>query len=159
MKTHIGRRVLLASLAALVVAACAVSAAAGAAPTVLRFTIAETNPDDYLTQACGFPVATAVKGVIIFRIFDNDGTGIVGSSTSSISATAMAGDNTFRLPPSAGVDLLVRRPSGDLFDITAGQQFELAGVTISDLNTGEVLVAPHHSTSVETATVCAALAA
>ena len=159
MNGKMARRAAVASLVALVVAAFAASAAAGAAPIVLRFTVAETNPDEYLTQACGFPVETRVQGVVVFRIFDNDGTGIVGVTTSDIGATAIAGDNTYRLPRSAGVDLLLTLPSGDLIDISAGQRFELAGVTISDISTGELLVVPHHSTSVDTAQVCAALAA
>ena len=159
MNGKIATRVAVASLIALIVAASAASAAASAAPIVLRFTVAETNPDEFLTQACGFPVETRVRGVVVFRIFDNDATGIVGVTTSDIGATAIAGDNTYRLPRSAGVDLLLTRPSGDLIDISAGQQFELAGVTISDISTGELLVVPHHSTSVDTAQVCAALAA
>ena len=159
MNGKMATRVAVASLVALIVAAFAASAAAGAAPIVLRFTVAETNPDEFLTQACGFPVETRVQGVVVFRIFDNDATGIVGVTTSDIGATAIAGDNTYRLPRSAGVDLLLTLPSGDLIDIGAGQQFELAGVTISDISTGELLVVPHHSTSVDTAQVCAALAA
>jgi hypothetical protein len=159
MNGKMATRMAVASLVALIVAAFAASAAAGAAPIVLRFTVAETNPDEFLTQACGFPVETRVQGVVVFRIFDNDATGIVGVTTSDIGATAIAGDNTYRLPRSAGVDLLLTLPSGDLIDISAGQQFELAGVTISDISTGELLVVPHHSTSVDTAQVCAALAA
>ena len=159
MKRNIRRKVVIASLAALIVAACGASAAAGAAPTVLRFTVDETFADDVLTQACGFPVQTTVKGVVIFRIFEQTGaTGVVGVISSDIGATAMAGGNTYRLPRSAGVDLLLLLPSG-LYDIVAGQQFELAGVTISNVITGDVLVAPHHSTSVATADICAALAA
>ena len=113
MNGKMARRAAVASLVALVVAAFAASAAAGAAPIVLRFTVAETNPDEFLTQACGFPVETRVQGVVVFRIFDNDATGIVGVTTSDIGATAIAGDNTYRLPRSAGVDLLLTLPSGD----------------------------------------------
>jgi len=160
MKSKLGKRIVVASLAAVLVgAAFGASAASGAAPVVLHFTIDETNPDDFLSQECGFPVQTHAQGVITFRIFQNDATGVVGVITSSVGTTAIAGGNTYQLPRSAGVDLLVRRPSGDLIDLAAGRQFDLAGVTISDLTTGELLVQPHHSTSVDTAQVCAALAA
>jgi hypothetical protein len=153
------KKVLLLAVVALGLAGVAASSASPAAPQILRFTVDETNPDDYLTAACGFPVDVHAQGQITFIIGSFDGTGLAGMSTANIAATAMANGETYRLPRSVGVDLLLVRPNGDVIDVTAGQQFELAGATIVDLTTDQILVSPHHSTSASTDEICAALTA
>src|SRR5262249_39553690 len=131
------RKVLVLALVALVAAGIGASSAWAAAPQILRFTIDETNPDDVLSAACGFPVDIHAAGQITFTIGSFDGTGFAGMSTVNIASTAMANGKTYRLPRGVGVDLLLVRPNGDVIDVTAGQAFELAGATIADLSTGE----------------------
>jgi hypothetical protein len=152
------RKVLVLALVAVVAAGIGASSAWSAAPQILRFTIDETNPDEVLSDACGLPVDVRADGQITFKIGSFDGTGFAGMSTANIALTAMANGKTYRLPRSVGVDLLLVRPNGDVIDVTAGQQFELAGATIVDLTTDEILVSPRHSTSVSTEEICAALA-
>lgn len=70
-----GRRVLVAALASGVAALALAVPAVGAPPTVERIEVDETTPDEFLTEACGFPVTTHAKGHLVVIESGGEGTG------------------------------------------------------------------------------------
>ncbi|MGX5653903.1 hypothetical protein ACWKWC_03945 [Geodermatophilus nigrescens] len=133
-----------ARLAAVTVGAGAVllglAAPALAAPPVIeRFPIDETEPDPFLTAACGVPVTSTVVGLVTTRTFGRDGTGPTDLTTINLTVTATAGDNTIRFR-NVGADLIRRTPDGQLVLSIIGQvPFDFNGVLKIDFETGEVI--------------------
>lgn len=143
----------------LVVAAIVVPGAWAGKPTIERFDIDETASDEFLTEACGFPVTTQARGHVIVRTFSGEGTGPAELRTLNIALIAMAGGNTYRFRD-VGADLVRVEPDGTAILMIIGQvPFGFTGLLKIDLETGEAILEPHHSLEGRLEEACAALSA
>ena len=139
------RRVIAWLAATMTVTAVLATGAAAAQPTIERFEVDESFPDDFLTEACGVPVTTSARGHVILRTFSGDGTGPVELRTLNISLTATAGDNVYRFRD-VGADLVRVEPDGTAILMIVGQvPFGFTGALKIDLATGETILEPQHS--------------
>ena len=103
------------------------------------------------------PVTTRLQGFVIFRTFDDSGTGVVELNTFSLSLTATAGDRTFRFRD-VGADLVRIEPDGTAVLQIIGQvPLEFAGVLKVDLDTGEVILEPRDRSEWQIERACTAL--
>jgi hypothetical protein len=144
---------------AFVVAALVAPGAFAGKPTIERFDVDETSPDDFLTEVCGVPVTTRAEGHVIVRTFAGGSTGPVELRTLNIGLTAMAGDNTYRFRD-VGADLVRVEPDGTAILMIIGQvPFGFTGVLKIDLETGEAILEPQHSLEGNVEEACAALTA
>src|SRR5687768_14961087 len=126
--------------ATMAVAAVFAAGAAAAKPTIERFQVDESFPDDFLTEACGVPVTTTARGHVILRTFSDGGTGPVELRTINVGLTARAGDNVYRFRD-VGADLVRVEPDGTVILMITGQvPFEFSGVLKIDLATGETIL-------------------
>jgi hypothetical protein len=131
--------------------------ASGAPPTFERIPVDDTFADEFLTDACGVPVTTTVRGHIIVRTFSGEGTGVAELTTISLSFTATAGERTFRFRD-VGADLVRIEPDGTAVLSIIGQvPFDFAGVLKIDLETGEAILEPRDRSEEQLARACAAL--
>ena len=145
--------------AAAVLAAVAAPGAFAATPTFERITVDETFDDEFLTEACGFPVTVRVQGHMTVRTFDRDGKGTLAVRTLNTSATLMANGKTYRLRD-VGADVTRVTPTGDEIVMIIGQiPFGWTGVFKINTTTGEVIHEPQHSTEADVEEACAALSA
>jgi hypothetical protein len=147
----------LAWLAGLLVLGALVAPGASAGkPTIERFDIDQTFSDDFLSAACGIPVTTRVAGHVIVRTFPN-GTGPAQLRTLNLGFAAMAGGNTFRFRD-VGADLVRIEPDGTAILMIIGQvPFDFTGVLKIDLETGEAILEPQHTTGDRVDRACAVL--
>jgi hypothetical protein len=153
------RRVIGWLTATMTVAALLASGAAAAKPTIERFDVDESFPDDFLTEACGVPVTTTARGHVILRTFPGEGTGVVELRTINVGLTARAGDNVYRFRD-VGADLVRVEPDGTAILMITGQvPFEFSGVLKIDLDTGETILEPQHSLEGRVEEACAKLTA
>lgn len=155
------RRSIITWLAGILVAVQTVAApgATAVAPSFERFDIDETFSDGFLTEACGVDVTTHAEGHVILRVLSGEGTGLVELNTLNIGLTAMAGDNTYSFRD-VGADLIRIEPDGTAVLSIIGQTpFGFAGVLKIDLETGDVILEPHHSLEGNVEKACAALTA
>jgi hypothetical protein len=145
-----GRRVVVAALASVLAAAVLALPAVGAPPTVERIEVDETSPDEFLTEACGFPVTTHMKGHLVVIESGGEGTGLVAVRT--------ANGKTYRFRD-VGADQVRRTPDGyDILMIIGQLPFGFTGVLKVNETTGEVVLEPQHSTESDLEDACAALA-
>lgn len=145
--------------ATMTVAALLASGAAAAKPTIERFDVDESFPDDFLTEACGVPVTTTARGHVILRTFPGEGTGVVELRTINVGLAARAGDNVYRFRD-VGADLVRVEPDGTAILMITGQvPFEFSGVLKIDLDTGETILEPQHSLEGRVEEACAKLTA
>jgi hypothetical protein len=145
--------------ATMAVAAVFAAGAAAAKPTIERFQVDESFPDDFLTEACGVPVTTTARGHVILRTFSDNGTGPVELRTINVGLTARAGDNVYRFRD-VGADLVRVEPDGTAILMITGQvPFEFSGVLKIDLATGETILEPQHSLEGRVEEACAKLTA
>jgi len=153
-----GRRVVVAALTTVLAAAVLAFPAAGAPPAVERIDVDETTPDEFLTEACGFPVTTHAKGHVIVVESAREGTGVIAVRTLNIRLTATANGKTYRFRD-VGADLVRRTPDGDEILMIIGQlPFGFTGALKINTTTGEVILEPQHSTESDLEDACAALA-
>jgi hypothetical protein len=146
----------LAVLGALLVVVLGATAAAAEAPVKEVFQIDETFEDEFLTEECGVPVTTTVTGRVTLFSFP-DGTVLQDLTTLNISFVATAGDNQARFRDVGGDQVRVQ-PDGTLILSIIGQvPFDFTGVLKINLDTGEVILEPHHD--VDTTRVCERLTA
>jgi hypothetical protein len=139
------------------VAALLASGATAAKPVFERIDIDETAPDDFLTDACGVAVSTRAQGQVITRTFSGGGTGPAVVRTINLALTATAGDNVYRFRD-VGADLERIEPDGTAILMIVGQvPFDFTGVLKIDLETGEAILEPQHSTAENLEEACAAL--
>ena len=147
----------LACVLAVVAGVLAPGASAAGAPTIERFDIDETTPDEFLTGTCGVDVMTHAQGHVIVRTFSGEGTGLVELRTLNIALTAMADGNTYRFRD-VGADQVRVEPDGTAVLLIIGQvPFGFTGVVKIDLETGEVILEPQHSLEGNLEKACAAL--
>ena len=131
--------------------------AAAAPPAIERITINETFTDDFLTEACGVPVTTTVRGRVTLRTFSGEGTGPATLNTLNLAFTATAGDRVVRVRDVGG-DLVRIRPDGTAVLYIFGQvPFEFAGILKIDLETGEAILEPRDRSEWQLARACRAL--
>jgi hypothetical protein len=144
---------LLAVLGALLVVALgATTAAAAAAPVKETITFSDTFQDEVLTEACGVAVTTTVTGRITFFTFPDRPVGPQDLTSVHVDILATAGDNQARFKD-VGIDLVRVEPDGTVVLMVVGQvPFEFTGVLKVNLDTGEVILEPHHT--VDTTRVC-----
>ena len=155
------RKAVIASLAGMLVLGALLAPGASAGkPTLQRIEIDESFPDDFLTEACGVPVTTRALGHIVLRTFTGGGgTGPAELATISVGLTATAGENTIRFRD-VGADLVRIEPDGTAILMITGQvPFEFTGVLKIDLETGEAILEPQHTTEERVEKACAALTA
>jgi hypothetical protein len=146
-----------ATLAAITATATAAPASAQEPPVVERVPIEVTFPDEFLTEVCGVPVTTTVTGSVRTITFSGEGTGLREVTTLNLKLIASADGNTFRFRD-LGADLVRVEPDGTAILMIIGQiPFSFTGVMKIDLETGEVILEPQHSTEDELAEACAVL--
>ena len=143
----------------LVVAAVVAPGASAGKPTIDRFDVDETFPDDFLTEACGVPVMTHAQGHVAVRTFSGGGAGPAEITTLNIALTAMAGANTYRFRDVGADHVQVKKDGTTILMIIGQIPFEFTGVLKIDLQTGEVILEPHHSLEGRIEEACAALTA
>ena len=148
------RIVLLAALAALTASLAIAQVGVAAGPTIVTDTIADSFPDDFLSEECGVDVWTTVTGQRTSREFERD-QGVQVVNTVNVSLVAQAGDNVFRFRD-VGADVVQVAPDGTLTLLIIGQvPFSWTGVLKIDPTTEEVILEPHW---VDTTRACAVLA-
>jgi hypothetical protein len=147
----------LAVLGALLVVLLGATAAAAQKPVKEVIQVNESFADDDLTDACGVPVTTTATGRVTIFTFPN-GQVLQEMTTLNISLVATAGDNQARFRD-VGIDQVRMQPDGTLILSIVGQvPFDFTGVMKINLDTGEVILEPHHET-VDTTRVCERLTA
>ena len=145
----------LAVLGALLVVVLGATAAAAQKPVKEVIPVNDTFADDFLTEECGVPVTTTATGRV--TVFTFDGKVLQDLTTLNISLVATAGDNQARFRD-VGIDQVRVQPDGTVILSIVGQvPFEFTGVMKINLETGEVILEPHHE--VDTTRVCERLTA
>jgi hypothetical protein len=145
----------LAVLGALLVVVLGATGAAAQAPVKEVIQVNETFADEFLTEECGVPVTTTATGRV--TVFTFNGTVLQEMTTLNISLVATAGDNQARFRD-VGIDQVRVQPDGTVILSIVGQvPFEFTGVMKINLETGEVILEPHHE--VDTTRVCERLTA
>ena len=140
-----------------VVAAVVVPGALADQPVMERFDLDESFADEFLTEECGVPVTTHIRGHIIFRTFE-DGRN-VEVNTLNFALTATADGNTYGFRD-VGVDhLQVMKDGTEIISIVGQVPFGFIGVLKINLTTGEVVHEPGHDISGRLEEACAALTA
>jgi hypothetical protein len=143
---------LYVGLAALLVFALAETAAAVGKPETETITFSDTFEDEFLTDACGVDVTTSVDGRITFFTFPDQPVGPQDITSVHVNFVATAGDNSVRFKD-VGIDLVRVEPDGTVVLMVIGQvPFEFTGALKIDLDTGEVILEPHHA--VDTTRAC-----
>jgi hypothetical protein len=138
-------------------AALLASGATAGKPVFERIDVNETTLDPFLTAACGVPVTTHAEGHVIARTFTGGGTGPAAVRTLNIGLTATAGDNVVRFRD-VGVDVELIEPDGTAVLLIIGQvPFDFTGVLKIDLETGDAILEPQHSTAENLEKACATL--
>jgi hypothetical protein len=145
----------LALLGALLAVVLGATAAAAQAPEKEVTPIDDTFDDEFLTEACGVPVTTTATGRI--TTFTFEGVVLQELTTVSVSFVASAGDNQARFRD-VGIDQVRVQPDGTVILSIVGQvPFDFTGVLKINLDTGDVILEPHHD--VDTTRVCERLTA
>lgn len=138
-------------------AALLASGATAGKPVFQRIDVNETSPDPFLTAACGVPVTTHAEGHVIARTFTGGGTGPAVVRTLNIALTATAGGNVYRFRD-VGADVERIEPDGTAILMIIGQvPFDFTGVLKIDLETGDAILEPQHSTAENLEKACAVL--
>ena len=153
------RRGRIALLFGAVVASVLATAASAGAPTIERFNVDETVPDPFLTAVCGVAVTVHSEGHVIVRTFSGTGSGPAEIRTLNIINTISAGENSYRVRD-VGADHVQIKPDGTAILMIIGQiPFVFTGVLKLDLDTGDAILEPQHSTEDRIEDACAALTA
>jgi hypothetical protein len=143
--------------AVFVVAALIAPGAMAAQPTIERFDVDESFPDEFLTKECGVEVTVHAEGHFILRTFDGEATGPAELRTINIALTATADGNTYAFRD-VGADLVRIEPDGTAILMITGQiPFAFTGLLKIDLETGEAILEPQRSREKEVEEACAVL--
>jgi hypothetical protein len=146
------RVVAVLGLLAMLLFTFAEAATAGGKPVKETITISETFEDDFLSDACGVDVTTSVEGQITFFTFPDRPVGPQELTSFHLTLVATAGDNS-AVFHDVGIDLVRVVPDGTVVLMIVGQvPFEFTGALKVNLETGEVILEPHHE--VDTTRVC-----
>lgn len=154
---HIFSRISWAAALVACTAVVAAGPAVAAPPVIERVQFEDSFHDEFLTEACGVDVTTALSGRVTTITSSGEDPRLIQVRTINVGLTATAGDNTFRFRD-VGADMLRVEPDGTLVLSIIGQvPFDFTGVLKIDLDTGEAILEPHHF--LDTARACAALTA
>jgi hypothetical protein len=135
---------LLAILGALLTVVVGATAAAAQAPVKETIPLSGTFQDEFLTEACGVEVTVTATGSITFFTFPDRPVGPQDLVTVNVALVATAGDNEVRFR-NVGIDLVRVEPDGTVILSIVGQiPAEFTGVMKINLDTGEVILEPHH---------------
>ena len=94
---------------------------------------------------------------MIVRTFTGGGTGVDTVRTLNIALTATAGGNVYRFRD-VGADVVRIEPDGTAILMIIGQvPFDFTGVLKIDLETGDAILEPQHSTAENLEKACAVL--
>jgi hypothetical protein len=146
----------LVALGGLLVVVLGATAAAAQAPEKEVIQVDDTFEDEFLSEACGVEVTTTITGRVTVFTFP-DGTVLQELTTLNLAIVATAGDNQARFRD-VGIDQVRVQPDGTVILSIVGQvPFGFTGVMKIDLETGEVILEPHHI--VDTTRVCELLTA
>jgi hypothetical protein len=153
----------LALAGAALVAGVLVVGASAAKPTIVRIQVDEGGPDAEITAACGFPVNFAAIGHVTVRTWEGKVKGLTDLTTLNVRVTFTGNGNTVGIHD-VGADKVRIAPDGTVILSIIGQiPFEtdftdtgFHGVLKVNLDTGEVLHEPRHTTG-SIAALCAAL--
>ena len=135
------------------------SAALAAKPTFTRIDIADSGPDPFFTEACGFPVTSSAQGHVTIREFEQADEGLARVFNISLAVTVSANGNevTFH---DVGADVERVAPDGtvivSIIGIVPG---DFTGVLKFNPETEETILEPQHSLEGQTEALCEALAA
>jgi hypothetical protein len=130
--------------------------AQAAQPTIERFDIDDSFDAELLSDECGFPVTGVSEGHVIVRTFDDED-GLLQVLTINIGTTFSANGNDYAVRD-VGADVLRVTPDGVVIDSIIGQvPFEFTGVLKVNLDTGEVILEPQHSTAEDLDEICQVL--
>jgi hypothetical protein len=139
----------LAVLGALLVVVLGATAAAAQAPVKEVIPIDVTFDDEFLTEECGVPVTTTFTGRVTHFTFPDRPVGLQELFTVNMTVVATAGDNQVRVR-NVGADVVRVTPDGTAIITTTGQvPFEFTGVLKINLDTGEVILEPHHFVDID----------
>jgi hypothetical protein len=142
----------LAALGALLVVVLGATAAAAQAPEKEVIPIDEMFVDPFLSEECGVEVTVTETGRVTVFTFP-DGTVLQSLTTLNVEVVLTAGDNR-----DVGIDQVRVQPDGTVILSIVGQvPLGFTGVMKIDLETGEVILEPHHF--VDIAEVCEQLTA
>ena len=146
----------LAVLGALLVVVLGATGAAAQAPEREVIPIDETFVDPFLSEECGVEVTVTQTGRVTVFTFP-DGRVLQSLTTLNIAVVLTAGDNQIRIRD-VGIDQVRVQPDGTVILSIVGQvPLGFTGVMKINLDTGEVILEPHHF--VDIAEVCAQLTA
>jgi hypothetical protein len=146
----------LAALGALLVVVLGATAAAAQAPEKEVIPIDEMFVDPFLSEECGVEVTVTETGRVTVFTFP-DGTVLQSLTTLNVEVVLTAGDNQIRIRD-VGIDQVRVQPDGTVILSIVGQvPLGFTGVMKIDLETGEVILEPHHF--VDIAEVCEQLTA
>jgi hypothetical protein len=147
----------LAVLGALFVVVLGATAAAAQAPEKEVIPIDDEFVDPDLSAACGIEVTINLTGRVTHFTFPDRPVGLQELFTVNMTVVASAGDNQIRVR-NVGADVVQVTPDGTAIITTTGQvPFEFTGAIKVNLDTGEVILEPHHFADIEA--VCAQLTA
>ena len=141
----------LAVLGALLVVALGATAAAAQAPEREVISVEDEFVDEILSEECGVEVTVTLSGRVTLFTFP-DGTVLQNLTALNIAVVLTADDNQIRLRD-VGIDQVRVQPDGTVILSIVGQvPLGFTGVLKINLDTGEVILEPHH-----TLDVCGAL--
>ena len=147
----------LAVLGALFVVVLGATAAAAQAPEKEVIPIDETFVDPGLSEACGVEVTITLTGRVTHFTFPDRPVGLQELFTVNMTVVATAGDNQIQVR-NVGADVVQLTPDDTLIVTTTGQvPFDFTGAIKINLDTGEVILEPHHFVDIEA--VCERLTA
>jgi hypothetical protein len=149
-------RGLLAVLGALLVVVLGATAAAAQAPEKEVIQVEDTFVDEGLSEECGVEVTVTLTGRVTVFTFP-DGSVLQELTTLNLNVVFSAGDNQIRVRD-VGIDQVRVQPDGTVILSIVGQvPLGFTGVMKINLDTGEVILEPHHV--VDIAEVCEQLTA
>ena len=136
----------LAVLGALLVVVLGATAAAAQRPEKVTETIDETFHDEILSEVCGVDVTTTLSGFITFLVFPDRPIGPQELTSYHLDFLATAGDNQVEARD-VGIDLIRVTPDGTAILSIVGQSQPnmFTGVLKFNLDTGEIILEPHHT--------------
>jgi hypothetical protein len=131
--------------------------AQAAEPTVEHVIIDSAGFDEFLSDACGFPVLFFESGRVTIRTFFEGDKRVARVQTINLVTTVTANGNDFVLRDT-GVEVTSVTPEGLILSVSGQFPFQFKGTFKINLTTGEAVLFPHHLTGEDVVKVCASLA-
>jgi hypothetical protein len=148
-------RFLTAAAATAAVVGGAAAPAVAAQPVIERLEFEEADIPE-TSFSCDFPVLVSFSGVVIIRTFPDRGSGVVEVDTANFAVRLVGEDGTSVRVRNVGADVTRVTPDGDVLLTAAGQvpfpghvPYAYKGVLRIDLETGDVILEPSNTTTVD----------